>query len=153
MCNISEHFTVKEFRCGKEDPCEYCGGELVVSAKLILPLEELRMSVVGGPVIVTSGYRCEKRNQKEGGSSTSFHLKGLAADIVIPKSPGVYYSAEEMFLMVKKIRAFREGGIGLYRDWRDRLHVDIGPERSWFYSKKTNYLSLQEATERGILNL
>lgn len=35
----------------------------------------------GGPIIVTSGYRPEKLNKAVGGSATSAHLTGMAADI------------------------------------------------------------------------
>ena len=32
-------------------------------------------------MIITSGYRCRAVNNKVGGASNSYHLKGLAADI------------------------------------------------------------------------
>ena len=35
----------------------------------------------GEPLIVTSGYRCPKLNKAVGGSATSQHVKGQAADI------------------------------------------------------------------------
>lgn len=35
----------------------------------------------GKPITVTSGYRCEELNRKVGGTATSHHLKGMAADI------------------------------------------------------------------------
>lgn len=35
----------------------------------------------GGPIIVTSGYRCPELNRKVGGAGHSFHLRGMAADI------------------------------------------------------------------------
>lgn len=35
----------------------------------------------GGPVIVSSGYRCAALNKKVKGASTSQHLKGQAADL------------------------------------------------------------------------
>lgn len=35
----------------------------------------------GEPIVVTSGYRCPAVNRAVGGSSTSFHAKGFAADI------------------------------------------------------------------------
>lgn len=47
-------------------------------------LEELRQYAVA-PIIVTSGYRCEAVNQGIGGSESSAHMKGLAADIKCPK--------------------------------------------------------------------
>lgn len=39
----------------------------------------------GGPIVVTSGFRSPAVNARVGGSKTSAHLQGLAADIV-PKS-------------------------------------------------------------------
>lgn len=35
----------------------------------------------GAPIIVTSGYRCEKLNRVVGGANNSQHAKGQAADI------------------------------------------------------------------------
>ena len=35
----------------------------------------------GTPIIVTSGYRCEELNKRVGGVKTSYHLRGMAADI------------------------------------------------------------------------
>ena len=43
-------------------------------------LDPLR-EALGCPVIVTSGYRCPDLNTAVGGSPTSYHLLGLAADI------------------------------------------------------------------------
>ena len=43
-------------------------------------LEKIRI-VYGKPIIVTSGYRCTKLNNAVGGSKTSQHVKGQAADI------------------------------------------------------------------------
>ena len=36
----------------------------------------------GGPLIVTSGYRCPELNKKVGGAKTSAHLTGYAVDCV-----------------------------------------------------------------------
>lgn len=47
----------------------------------------------GSPLIVTSGYRCSALNKAVGGSKTSAHLAGWAADIV-PGDPR--WSAEEL---------------------------------------------------------
>lgn len=43
-------------------------------------LDPLR-EAYGKPIIVTSGYRCERLNKAVGGASTSQHVKGEAADI------------------------------------------------------------------------
>ena len=42
-------------------------------------LDPLR-EAVGCPVIISSGYRCRDLNTAVGGSPTSYHLLGLAAD-------------------------------------------------------------------------
>ena len=39
---------------------------------------------LGRPVIINSGYRSEKLNQMLGSKPTSFHMRGLAADIRVP---------------------------------------------------------------------
>lgn len=43
----------------------------------------------GGPLIVTSGYRCAELNRAVGGSATSAHLAGWAADLVPGDGRGV----------------------------------------------------------------
>lgn len=46
-------------------------------------LERVR-AVLNKPVLVNSGYRCPKLNSSIGGAKSSYHLKGLAADIRVP---------------------------------------------------------------------
>ena len=47
----------------------------------------------GGPLVVTSGYRCPELNKAVGGSATSAHTAGWAADLV----PGDHrWSVEEL---------------------------------------------------------
>ena len=46
---------------------------------LLDPLREL----LGKPINVSSGYRCKALNAKVGGSKTSQHMKGQAADIYL----------------------------------------------------------------------
>lgn len=66
-------FTPKEFRC------KHCGKGQPAAA-LVLALEVLRRAW-GGPVIVNSGWRCKEHNKAVGGSESSRHLIGCAADI------------------------------------------------------------------------
>lgn len=47
-------------------------------------LDELR-NYVSSPIIVSSGYRCPAVNAGIGGSLTSAHMKGFAADITCSK--------------------------------------------------------------------
>lgn len=47
-------------------------------------LERVR-SLVGSPIVITSGYRSPELNRKVGGSKNSQHMFGEAADIVAPR--------------------------------------------------------------------
>ena len=46
--------------------------------KLLNPIRE----AWGGPIIVSSGYRCPKLNQAVNGAKNSAHLTGYAADLI-----------------------------------------------------------------------
>jgi uncharacterized protein YcbK (DUF882 family) len=70
---ISEHFTEAELNC-------HCGCGKTVDPNLLQKLEEMRV-ILGKPIVVNSGARCEEYNRKEGGKPGSMHLKGLAVDI------------------------------------------------------------------------
>ena len=48
-----------------------------LTAKILEPLRE----AWGGPIYVTSGYRCDKLNQAVGGVANSVHRLGWAADL------------------------------------------------------------------------
>lgn len=47
-------------------------------------LEVVRQALGGHPVIITSGYRSPELNRAVGGSASSQHTKGQAADIIVP---------------------------------------------------------------------
>lgn len=38
---------------------------------------------LGKPIIISSGYRCQRLNKMVGGSNTSHHIQGMAADFVV----------------------------------------------------------------------
>ena len=77
----SEHFGLWEYAC---DCAGYCNGwPTEMNPELLERIEALRMAC-GRPVIITSGVRCEARNEEVGGVSWSFHKKGLAADLYCP---------------------------------------------------------------------
>jgi hypothetical protein len=47
-------------------------------------LEQVRMICGSNPVTITSGYRSPEVNAAVGGSTSSAHMSGLAADFIIP---------------------------------------------------------------------
>lgn len=60
-----------------------------------LMLERIR-SVLGAPITVTSGYRCQKLNRAVGGVTSSDHMTGQAADIVCPSIGSPYSIARSL---------------------------------------------------------
>lgn len=103
MGTISENFSYKEFeRSATADRKGICNvirtfevrdavKELV--DKILQPLRD----AYGSAITVTSGWRCEELNKAVGGSLTSAHVAGYAADIV-PASGDI----DAFFAFVKK---------------------------------------------------
>lgn len=78
---VSEHFARDEYRCDCAGSCD--GFPAEPQPELVSRVEALRQAV-GAPVIITSGVRCEKRNEEVGGVAWSFHKRGDAADLYCP---------------------------------------------------------------------
>lgn len=111
---LTANFKVREFAC-------HDGSDTIfISTDLAKVLQQIR-GHFGRPVTINSAYRTEVHNRAEGGSPTSQHKYGLAADIVVqgvvPKEVAKYAET----LLASK------GGIGLY-DWG--VHVDVRAKRS-----------------------
>ena len=80
----------------------------------------------GSPIIVTSGYRCEELNKRVGGVKTSYHLRGMAADIR-PKNGFLYelYSFVERMFVDNKMPITE-----CYIDHRKGyIHIAYAPDR------------------------
>jgi zinc D-Ala-D-Ala carboxypeptidase len=85
---MTPHFTLAELtrsatgkRLGIDNtPRQDHLDKLTLTAEL---LERVR-TLLGCPIIVTSGYRCMKLNIAVGGVTSSDHARGQAADIVAP---------------------------------------------------------------------
>lgn len=135
MAKVSKNFDDEEFKC----PCG-CGRKDIYFF-LVDKLQELR-DILGAPVYVTSGVRCEKYNKEIGGYENSPHIRGKAADI---KAKG--YSPASLALKAKFIRYIR---IGIYPN---HLHIDIcppNPSKFWIvreYGKEPIY----SGSERDII--
>jgi uncharacterized protein YcbK (DUF882 family) len=84
----------------------------------------------GGPIIVSSGYRCEALNEAVGGVKNSYHRLGMAADIY-PQNRDL----EALYGLIKSL--FFDGVIGLSECYIDRkkrfIHVayDNGGFNVW----------------------
>ena len=78
---LSPHFYLREFLQLKRYPKNVPTLQAVVNLTYgcLMLLEPARL--IAGPIIVTSGFRCEEVNRKVGGVTRSQHLTGQAADI------------------------------------------------------------------------
>lgn len=119
---MSRHFQPKEFAC----PCCSISN---VDLGLVEALEKFRTEVGDRPVFVLSGCRCPQRNADVGGAEHSRHLtNGLrACDAADVRVPGLTLS--QLYFAACKVRAFNEGGIGIYLD-KGFIHLDTRPDRT-----------------------
>lgn len=91
---LTKHFTLEELcvttrREIKNDPTPAIIENLQVLANAL----EVIRSLLGKPLIVSSGYRCPELNKAIGGSKNSRHMLGLAADFVCPQAGSVKHVA------------------------------------------------------------
>ncbi|NNE31922.1 MAG: DUF882 domain-containing protein [Winogradskyella sp.] len=114
---MTKNFKLKEFecKCGCDMPLEVY--ENII--KLASQLQFLR-DYTGRPITINSAYRCPEHNEKVGGSKTSQHLLGKAADITIQslKPAEVFVLIEDLIDMGHML----QGGLGLYDTF---VHYDI----------------------------
>ena len=118
---LSPNFTVYEVRCRD-------GSDVVMIDESLVVLLQCIREHFGKPITITSGYRTGTHNTAVGGSRSSQHLLGKAADIQVA---GV---------SVEDVAAYAEsllpgwGGVGRYpvkagrtKGW---VHVDTRPNKS-----------------------
>ena len=114
---MTKNFKIQEFECkgGCDMPLEVY--ENII--KLASQLQFLR-DYTGRPITINSAYRCPDHNAKVGGSKTSQHLLGKAADITIQslKPAEVFVLIEDLIDMGHML----QGGLGLYDTF---VHYDI----------------------------
>lgn len=81
---LSKHFSMAELTVTSTGlPNTPIGAELENLFSLAEVLEQVRFEL-GHPVIISSGYRAPAINSIIGGSKSSAHIKGLAADFACP---------------------------------------------------------------------
>ena len=98
---LSRSFRAKEFACKDgTDP-------LFVDSELVQVLQAIR-DHFGATVVITSGYRTAAHNAAVGGSKSSQHLLGRAADFWVEDTPVASVAAYAETLLPGR------GGIGRY---------------------------------------
>lgn len=119
MGNLSPHFDTEEFRCHGFGASGHPRHDTEVVHDLVVKLENLRR-IVGRPLKIVSGHRCEWWNRRIGGARSSRHLTGQAADI--PTGYATVAQAEQA------------GFTGIGRRGQYAVHVDVRPRRArWVY--------------------
>lgn len=87
--------------------------------KILDPLRE----AWGGPIIVTSGYRCGKLNKAVGGAKGSQHMLGQAADICTLSDTSI--ANKLLFDKIKELKLPYDQLIDEHNyNW---IHVSYGP--------------------------
>lgn len=122
--NLTEHFTLAEMV--RSQTATRRGIDNTPGPAEIAALRELCLHVLepvrahyGRPVIVTSGYRSPMLNKRIGGSATSQHCKGEAADFTVPGVPNLHVCRwmEAKLNYDQLIYEFGEGG-WVHASWR-----------------------------------
>ena len=85
------------------------------------------------PIIINSGYRSWEVNKKVGGSSTSNHLVGCAADIkCLGKEQALRYAVILLDIADHRLRA-GDGTSGMSREDFDELIIEVRGSRVWVH--------------------
>ena len=135
MTKLTEHFTFEELTKTNVVELEKKNRKMAESlkGKLIRLAEwaETLRAVLKAPMIITSGYRCGKLNERIGGSPTSLHTKAEAIDF-IPSGLWV----REAFIRLKdsgvpfgQLILERRGGGFI-------IHAGMGTKRQALYSPR-----------------
>lgn len=88
--------------------------------RLAATLERVRRVLGGKPLIVTSAFRSPAVNRAVGGSPTSAHVHGLAADFTCPR----YGSPLQVCMAIEESGIEFDQLIHEYDRW---VHLGIGP--------------------------
>lgn len=86
--NLSPHFTLAELTdsqtATRRSIDNRPGPDALANLRRVADLLEQIRALAGGPITVSSGYRCPALNAAVGGAANSAHQVGLAADITAP---------------------------------------------------------------------
>ena len=100
-----------------------------IKALVLNVLDPLRARI-GRPIIITSGYRSQRVNELVGGSKTSQHMLGKAADIHIQG-----YTPQQMEMVYRTIQMYYDFDQLIFYPSRNIIHIswneDKNRQESW----------------------
>lgn len=111
-----------------------CDEELIavlnnINALVDNVLDPLR-AMIAHPIIITSGYRCQRVNELVGGSKTSQHLLGKAADFHVQG-----YTPQQMDVVYQTIQMYYDFDQLIFYPSKNIIHVswngDKNRQESW----------------------
>jgi len=103
------YFKRQEFQC-------HCGCNFAAIDYELLDILNLVRDHFGRSVFINSGCRCKSYNKEIGGSKKSFHMAGMACDIIVDRvSPDEVYDFLDFVFPTSK-------GIGKYETF---THIDV----------------------------
>ena len=113
---LSKNFKLSEFDCKcKREECDI----VLLDDALVDILQKIR-DHFGASVTVNSGHRCEKHNKAVGGSTSSHHMRGMAADIRVKGVKPIEVAKYAESIGVQRI--------GLYESAAEGEFVHIGSD-------------------------
>ena len=133
---LTDHFTVQELTTTDQNGLQKTNTKegLKISDKLQALAEfaeEVRAVIQNCPMVITSGYRCEKLNKAIGGSKTSEHLKCEAIDF-IPKKMSAFKALG--YILISELKwdqlILEKRGQGYL------IHISMGDKHEVLYSPK-----------------
>lgn len=124
MTQISPRFTLAEFL--RSETAARMGRKIEAPAEVVanlarlceIVLEPLRTQL-GRPIVVLSGYRPRWLNDAVGGSKTSDHMTGCAADIIVP--------GLTPFVICRRIERAELPVKQCIHEFGEWCHVSVGP--------------------------
>lgn len=112
---VSEHFNVHEFKCKAKTN----NNIVFIDDELIQLLEDIRKHFAK-PVHINSAYRTPEWNKQVSGTSNSYHMYGMAADIWVS---GV---ATNVVARYASELLDDHGGVILYSNF---VHIDVRKDK------------------------
>lgn len=125
---LSEHFTLGEFVKQDLKGWKQLGDETrgLLMERLTLLADELEVlrTHIGGPILITSGWRSAIHNRSVGGSPTSDHPRGFGCDIQRTGLKPQYVFERARFLHSHGLMHVDQGIL-----YPTHVHIGIGPRR------------------------
>lgn len=127
---LTPNFKISEFHC-KGSTCGCT--QTLHDPQLSAYLQQIREHF-GKPVYITSGYRCPTHNKAIGGSETSQHTLGQAADFYIKG-----LDAEQIAIHCERIGIL---GVGCYdKNHGNYVHIDTRAHKYFWKNQSSNAVS------------